>query len=159
VEGEFDHYVANDPWVKATAEFEPRAKKLLGLRPDSRPEDLLNAFEIQQQLAVEADQRLESTKFTTTSDNGLISITMTGKARIEALVIEDDAYLRFRPDELGPAVLETLNEATARCGELVRESLSGVFGSDDAVLDTIMEGWPAHRVNGDEDDENLADWT
>src|SRR4051812_41305913 len=157
---EWKRRISQDPWVSATEDFEPRGRQLLGLGPDSRPEDLLNAFEHSQRLAMEADQRLESTRFTTTSDNDLISVTMTGKAKILSLVIADEAFLRYKPNELGPAVLDTLNRAMAHCGELVRESLAGLFGQDDATLDTIMEGWPAHRVDDERGDEQpLADWT
>ena len=160
MDAEWQRQMAQDPWVQATAEFAPRARQLLDLGPDARPEDLLYAFEHQQRIAVEADQRLESTRFTTTSDNELISVTMTGKARILSLAIADEAFLRYRPDELGPAVLDTLNRAMAHCGELVRESLAGIFGQDDATLDKIMQGWPAHRVDDERGDEQpLADWT
>lgn len=157
---EWQRHIDQDPWVKATREFAPRGRELLGLRPDDRPEDLLYAFERQQRIAAEADQRLESTQFTTTSDNDLISVTMTGKARILSLVIADEALQRYRADELGPAVLDTLNRAMAHCGGLVRESLAGVLGDDDAALDRIMESWPAHGADDDRDDERpLADWT
>jgi DNA-binding protein YbaB len=159
VSTEWERQMAEDPWVRATAEFAPRAQQLLGLSPHSHPEDLLNAFEVQERIAVEAEQRLESTRFTTTSDNGLISVTMTGKAQVVSLVVDDEAFVRYRPDELGPAILETLNLATAHCGELVRESLAGLFGPDDARLDSIMESWPVHRVDDEDDDERLADWT
>jgi DNA-binding protein YbaB len=158
VGAEWQERIAQDPWVKATREFEPHARQALGVGPEARPEDLLGEFERQQRLAVEATQLLDDTEFTTTSENGLISVTMTGKAQILALVIDDEAVVRYRPDELGPAVLETLNKATAHCGELVRESLAGLFGRDDSTLDAIMESWPAHRVDADDDGRPQADW-
>lgn len=158
MEADWQRQIAEDPWVKATQEFEPRARQALGVGPEMRPEDLLGEFERQQRLAVEATHRLENTEFTTTSDDKLISVTMTGKAQILALVIDEEAVARYSADELGPAVLDTLNKATVHCGELVRQSLAGLFGRDDSTLDAIMESsWPARRVDED-DNRPQADW-
>jgi DNA-binding protein YbaB len=156
VDPEWERHIANDPWVQATEKFEPRARQLLGIGPDVGPEDLLNAFAEQQRIAEEADQRLESTQFTTTNENGIISVTMTGKAQILSLAIGDEAYVRYRPAELGPVVLDTVNRAMTHCGELVRESLVGVLG-DESALDAIMESWPGAHHTGDEPPP--ADWT
>lgn len=144
-----------DPWVSAFTHAEPRARAVLGIGADVDPAELLDSFDRQQEIVVEAEKRLRDTEFTTVGGDGRVVVTMTGAGHISEIELVDDVYVRFRPRELGPEVLKTVNAAMARCGEIVHEAMRGVLG-DETVLDEIMKGWPGRAAG---DGHGVADWT
>lgn len=146
----------DDPWVKAVEQFEPRARELAGLGPDDDPRDLVAMFEHQGTRAAEAEARLAAAEFTATSDNGLIRVTITGRGALLALDLDDGVFLRYRPAELGTAILATIEDAQGQCAELLREVLGEVL-TDASVVDGIVAAMPGRRRAAD-DPVEPADW-
>lgn len=145
----------DDPWVKAVSRFEPRAREVLGLGPDGRPTDFVEALERQNARMAEAQARLAAEQFTVTSGDGLLAVTMTGRGALLGLHVDDDAYAQYQPRDLAAAILETIWAAQARCGEVLREVLGDAL-TDTTAVDAVVAGMPGRPAG--EAPVQHADW-
>ena len=64
------------------------------------------------------------------SPDGLIKATVDSAGILSGLVVDEDAYRRYRPAELADAVLRATRAAAVRAGERARDALAPVLPAD-----------------------------
>jgi DNA-binding protein YbaB len=93
-------------------------------------EDLLAGYRRSREQLGAVQRSLATVRETVTSDDGLVSVTVSSSGTLVALAINDDAYRVLRPGDLAALIVRTTAEATARATRQASEVLAPVLPTD-----------------------------
>lgn len=100
-------------------------------------EDLIAGYRRSREELGAVQRRLVTIQETVTSDDGLVTVTVSSSGTLLSLDIAESAYRELRPPELAALIIRTTALATARVTRAASEVLAPVLPADtdpDALL-------------------------
>ncbi len=92
--------------------------------------ELLADYRRSREQLASVQRALLSISESATSPDGLIRATVDSAGTLSGLVIDEEAYQRYRPAELAQAVLRATRAAAVQAGERARAALAPVLPAD-----------------------------
>ena len=128
-------------------------------------EDLLAGYRRSREQLGAVQRSLAGVRETVTSEDGRVTVTVSGAGTLVDLTIEDDAYRALRPAELAELIVGTTAAATALAARQANEVLAPVLPADTdpaALLNgtadlSAEELTPAPEPEPDGPDETFED--
>jgi DNA-binding protein YbaB len=93
-------------------------------------EDLIAGYRRSREQLGAVQRKLAATQETVTSDNGLVSVTVSASGTLVDLEIAESAYRDLRPTDLAALIVRTTATATARVTRAASEVLAPVLPPD-----------------------------
>ncbi len=93
-------------------------------------DDLIAGYRRSREQLGTVQRQLATMSETVTSENGLVTVTVSASGTLADLVIAENAYRSLRPDELAAVIIRTTAEATARATRAASEVLAPVLPTD-----------------------------
>lgn len=128
-------------------------------------EDLLAGYRRSREQLGAVQRSLAGVRESVTSEDGRVTVTVSGSGTLVDLTIEDDAYRALRPAELAELIVGTTAAATALAARQANEVLAPVLPADTdpaALLNgtadlSAEELTPAPEPEPDGPDETFED--
>lgn len=143
-------------------------------------EDLLADYRRSREQLATVQRELKAVTGSASSPDGTVTATVGPKGTLTALELTDQAYRRYRPEQLAELIVRTTNAAAAKAAEGTHKALSAVLpastdpsslveGTADLRPDEIAPPEPASmapaaprrrrdHVDDDEDYEQRESW-
>jgi DNA-binding protein YbaB len=93
-------------------------------------EDLVAGYRRSREQLGAVQRQLAGVRETATSEDGLVTVTVSASGTLVDLAIADNAYRTLHPTELAAVIIRTTAEATARVTRAAGEVLAPVLPSD-----------------------------
>lgn len=127
-------------------------------------EDLIAGYRRSREQLGAVQRRLATLNETVTSNDGLVTVTVSASGTLVDLVIAENAYRSLRPEELAAVIIRATAEATARATRAASEVLAPVLPTDtdpEALLHGTADLSTAELTPADpvEPDESFEDKT
>jgi DNA-binding protein YbaB len=87
-------------------------------------EELLADYRRSREQLASMQQTLAAISETVASSDSAVTATVGAHGTLTGLIISDEAYLRYRPSELGKLVVQTVAAATAKASEAANRTVS-----------------------------------
>ncbi|MBP2322801.1 DNA-binding protein YbaB [Kibdelosporangium banguiense] len=129
-------------------------------------EELLADYRRSREQLASMQQTLAAISETVTSSDGTVTATVGAHGTLTGLTISDQAYLRYRPSDLGKLIVQTVATATTKASETANRTVSPLLPvqTDPAALLggradlTAAEVAPPGRHRSEDDSFEDVSW-
>ncbi|MGL5857230.1 MAG: YbaB/EbfC family nucleoid-associated protein [Angustibacter sp.] len=110
----------------------------------------------QNELVEAAQQDLLATEIVGSAERGIVTVRMNGGGRFTGVTIEPYAVQQYRPDRLGPLVLEAIQDAMRQLAQLTQEKFGPLVDDPQMISDAVTYWTPEDSPNHRPDDSSYG---
>ncbi len=93
-------------------------------------EELLSGYRRSREQLADVHRQLARVSVSAQSADGLVTATVGARGELTDLVLDGDAYTRYRPSELAAHIVRAVREATAEAFSGAEEIMASALGRD-----------------------------